>query len=262
MFFRLSTASVAAVLTLIIFGAAAAGAGVGLRRRRRPGADHQPVGVVQGVMLGFVGLLLAFGLSQSVARYDTRRALVVQEANAIGTTYLRAQMLAEPVRTRSLDHLRRYGDLAVHLADEVPDSDAFDADAARMDVTQQALWALAGDAVRDDPRGTAPRLYVETLNQTIDSHTDRVTSVRNRVPGTVLLLQVAGSAIAIFVLALYLAMLGRRVAAVFIAAGVVTLIIFISVDLDRPHRGLITVPDSALVSTRAMMDLPPAADGP
>jgi hypothetical protein len=262
MFFELSTAAVAVVLIVTVFGAAVAGAAIGLRRRKRPDADHQPVGVVQGVMLGLVGLLLAFGLTMSVGRYDTRRALVVQEANAIGTTYLRAQMLAEPVRTRSLDLLRRYGDLAVDLADHVPDSDPFDADVARIQETQQALWGLAGDAVRDDPRGTAPRLYVETLNEMIDSHTDRVTSVGNRVPGTVLVLQVVGSAVAIFVLALYLALLGRRVATAMIAAAVVTLILFISVDLDRPHRGLITVPDSALASARAMMDLPPAAEGP
>ena len=262
MFFRLSTTAVAVVLTVTIFGAAAIGAALGLRRRRRPGADHQPVGVVQGVMLGLIGLLLAFGLTMSVGRYDTRRALVVHEADAIGTTYLRAQMLAEPVRTRSLDRLRHYGDLAVDMADQVPDSDEFDAAAARMEDEQQSLWTLAGDAVRGDPQGTAPRLYVETLNEMIDAHEDRLASVRNRVPTTVLVLQVAGSAVAIFVLAFYLAVLGRRVAVGFLAAGVVTLIIFISVDLDRPHRGLITVPDSPLVSTRAMMDLPPAAEGP
>jgi hypothetical protein len=127
---------------------------------------------------------------------------------------------------------------------------------------QGSLWALAGDAVRGDPTGTAPRLYVETLNQMIDSHTDRVASVRNRVPTTVLVLQVVGGAVTIFVLSYYLAVLGRRVAVGLIAAGVVTLIIFISVDLDRPHRGLITVPDTPLATTRAMMDDPPAAEGP
>jgi hypothetical protein len=124
---------------------------------------------------------------------------------------------------------------------------------------QRALWGEAGDAVQADPTGTAPRLYVESLNEMIDSHTDRVTSLRNRVPSTVVILQVLGSAIAIGVLALYLALLGRGLATSLVAATVVILILFISLDLDRPHRGLITVPDQPLVTARADMDEPAAA---
>jgi hypothetical protein len=207
-------------------------------------------------------LLLAFGLTMAVGRYDNRRAVVVQESNDIGTTFLRAQMLPEPSRTRSLDLLERYADLAVDLANQVPDSDRFEEDIARISEVQRALWRAAGDAVRTDPEGTAPRLYVESLNAMIDSHTDRVTSLRNRVPGTVSVLQVASSAIAVGVLALYLALLGRGLVTSLVAAGVVILIVFISFDLDRPHRGLITVPDSPLVAAREAMNEPPADPGP
>ena len=83
----------------------------------------------------------------------------------------------------------------------------------------------------------------------IDTHTNRVTSLRNRVPSTVLLLQVVGSAVAVGVLSLYLALLGRGLITSLAAAAVVILILFISFDLDRPHRGLITVP--AARSSRA-----------
>jgi hypothetical protein len=124
------------------------------------------------------------------------------------------------------------------------------------------LWHVAGQVVAAAPTETAPRLYVESLNATIDSHTERVSSVRNRVPGTVVLLQVFGSTIAIGALALYLALLGRGLVTSLVAASVVILILFISLDLDRPHRGLITVPDAPLVSARASMAEPPAADGP
>jgi hypothetical protein len=75
----------------------------------------------------------------------------------------------------------------------------------------------------------------------------------------VVILQVLGSAIAIGVLALYLALLGRGLATSLVAATVVILILFISLDLDRPHRGLITVPDQPLVTARADMDEPAAA---
>jgi hypothetical protein len=213
-------------------------------------------------LLSLIGLVLAFGLTMAVGRYDNRRAIVVQEANDMGTTFLRAQLLAEPSRTRSIALLRRYADAAVDMAGQVPDSDRFDDDLGRIDALQRQLWANAGDAVRADPTGTAPRLYIESLNAMIDSHTDRVTSLRNRVPSTVVVLQVLGSAIAVGVLALYLALLGRGLATSLVAASVVILILFISLDLDRPHRGMITVPDRPLVATRAAMDEPPATTGP
>ena len=110
-----------------------------------------------------------------------------------------------------------------------------------------------------DPTGTGPRLYVESLNDMIDTHTDRVASLRNRVPTPVMLLQIGGSAIAVAVLAAYLAILGRSIVTSLLAAAVVIVILFVSSDLDRPHRGLITVPYTGLVEARAAMDPPPAA---
>src|SRR5206468_8040726 len=81
---------------------------------------REPFGVLQGALIGFMGLVLAFGLSLAVGRYESRRSDVVTEANTIGTTYLRAQTLAEPVRTQSLDLLRSYTDTSIALADTVP----------------------------------------------------------------------------------------------------------------------------------------------
>jgi len=250
------------VLAALVGGAAAVGTVVGRRLRSRAEAHHQSVGTVQATLLGLVGLVLAFGLTMAVGRYDNRRAILVQEANDIGTTFLRAQMLAEPSRTTSLGLLRQYADVAVDLADQVPDSGHFDGDVERIGTLQRALWSTAGDAVAADPSGTAPRLYVEALNAMIDSHTDRVTSLRNRVPETVVFLEVFGSAIAIGVLALYLALLGRAVLPALVGALMVSLMLLVIFDLDRPHRGFITVPATPLVAQRASMSLPPAAPPP
>ena len=227
MLFQLSTVWVAIVLIAVVGGCAAVGIVVGRRIGARPDANVEPVGVVQGTLLGLVGLLLAFGLTMAVGRYEARRSLIVQEANTIGTTFLRAQMLAEPTRTESIELLRRYGDAAVDLADQVPDSGRFEEDLAEISELQSDLWTLAGDAVRADPDGTAPRLYIETLNEMIDTHTGRAASLRNRVPSTVVLLQVAGSAIALGVLSLYLTLLGRGLVTSVVAAGLVILILFI-----------------------------------
>ena len=110
---------------------------------------------------------------------------MVHEANTIETTYLRAELLAEPSRSRSLALLEQYADAAIALADRVPATNRFDEIAERMDGLQREPWGDAGDAVRGAPQATSPRLYLESLNDMIDTHTARTGSLNNRVPSTV-----------------------------------------------------------------------------
>jgi hypothetical protein len=199
-FFRLSTAALAVLLIAVLAGSVAIGVLVGRAMRDRPGTRHETAGVVQGALLGLVGLLLAFGLSMAVGRYESRRALVVQEANDIGTTYLRAQLLAEPESSESLALLEDYTGAAIDVADAVPDTAEYRTAVTNLEGLQGELWTLAGDAVDADPVGTGPRLYVETLNDMFDTHTSRVASLGNRVPTPVMMLLVFGRAVAVGVL--------------------------------------------------------------
>jgi hypothetical protein len=261
MLFRLNTPELVLLLVAIVFGAT--GVAVVLGRRHREHSEmREPFAVLQGALLGVVGLILAFGLSLAVGRYQDRRAAVVDEANAIGTTYLRAQMLSEPVRGRSLALLVRYTDESIRLSSAVPGSAKAKSIIAAEEVLQGRLWALAGQAVAASPIDTAPRLYVETLNEMIDAQGVRVAGLDNRVPTEVLLLEILGAAAAVALLAFYLSVLGRGLLTVLLAAGLVTMLLYVSFDLDRPTRGLITVPNTPLVSLRASMSLPPAASGP
>ena len=133
---------------------------------------------------------------------------------------------------------------------------------AEGDRLHRELWRLAGQALADAPRDSAPRLYVQTLNEMIDMQTVRVAGLNNRVPGAVLAVEVVGAAVALGLLAFYLSLLGRGVITVLLAAGLVTMLLLVTFDLDRPTRGLIQVPDTPLTSLRAEMALPPAATGP
>jgi hypothetical protein len=260
--FHLSTAMLVVFVVGVLGGSVAVGVLIGRRRLAHGDKSHDTVGVVQGALLGLVGLLLAFGLSMAVGRYESRRGLVVQESNDIGTTYLRAQLLVEPERSESLDLLKEYADAAVAMADAVPDSQAFDDAKAEKEGLQNELWAMAGDAVAARPQDSAPKLYIETLNNTIDRHTDRVTSLGNRVPPPVIWLELVCSAVALGAMGLYLTMLGRKLASSFLTAAVLGIILLVSFDLDRPSRGVITVPSAPLVNVRASMDEPPAASAP
>src|SRR6476620_4746118 len=121
-FFRLTSLELAALLFAVLLGATALGAVLGHRARHLSASLKEPFGILQGALLGLVGLLLAFGLSLAVSCYEDCRATVVSEANAIGTTYLRAQTLPEPLRSRSLGLLVRYTRTAIRLSDHVPGS--------------------------------------------------------------------------------------------------------------------------------------------
>src|SRR5580765_2472560 len=120
MFFALPSWAVALIVFAIVGGATAAGYLTGRYLRKHEAVLREPFGVLQGALLGVVGLVLAFGLSLAVGRYEDRRAATVAEANAIGTSYLRAQLIAEPARTRSLALFPAYTDLAIQISKEVP----------------------------------------------------------------------------------------------------------------------------------------------
>jgi hypothetical protein len=242
-----------------VFGATGLGLLLGHRQRHRSQSLREPFAVLQSALLGVVGLILAFGLALAVGRYESRRAAVVEEANAIGTTYLRAQLLAEPVRTRSLERLVRYTDTSIRLSSSVPDSPAARRAVADGQHLQRELWGLAGQALDAAPIASAPRLYVETLNEMIDMQTVRVSALNNRVPPAFLWLELAGAGLALGLLAFYLSILGRGLFAVLFAAGLVGLLLLVTFDLDRPTRGLIRVPSTPLTELRASMILPPAA---
>jgi hypothetical protein len=246
----------------VLLGATVAGLVLGRRVRHRSDDLKEPVGILQGALLGLVGLLLAFGLSLAVTRYESRRANVVTEANAIGTTFLRAQTLSEPIRTRSLDLLVRYTRSAIRLSNQVPGSDRARAAAGSEGLFQRQLWRLAGQALDQAPIASAPRLYVESLNDMIDEETVRVAALSNRVPTAVLVLELLGSAVALALLAAYLAIAGKGVIAVGLASALVAFLLLVTADLDRPTRGMIRVPDSALTNQLASMTQPPAASRP
>lgn len=262
MLFRLPSPALMVVLLVIIVGAALGGLLVGRSRREHHHGLKESSGVIQGALLGFMGLVLAFGLSLALGRYEDRRAAVVDDANTIGTTYLRAQTLSEPVRSQSLALLVKYTDTELALTDDIPSSEAADQTIAQGSALQDQLWALAGRAVTNEPTSTAPRLYEDSLNSMIDQQTVRVAGLNNRVPTEVLLLEVIGSAGAMFLVGLHVGLLGRSLTPLLLAAGLVTFLLFVTFDLDRPTRGFIQVPDAPLAALRTSMNESPAYGPP
>ena len=266
LFFGLNTWILAAVLGAIMVGATLAGVLLGQRIGRSSDSLLEPLGVVQGALIGFMGLILAFGLSLALGRYESRRVDTVDEANAIGTTYLRAQTLPEPLRGMTLELLPGYTRTSITIAETVPNSAAQQRALAASEQDQRRLWALAGAALDQQPTASAPRLYVDSLNAMFDAQSTRVYALANRVPTAVLLVEVAGAAVALGAMAVHLALhlstVRRGLAATVVAALLVTALLVVTFDLDRPTRGLIRVPATPLVDVYSTMSHPPAAAAP
>jgi hypothetical protein len=261
-FFTLSSLPLALVLAGLMFGATILGYWAGRRMTHKRENLRESLGVVQGALLTLVALVLAFGLAMAVGRHDARRTAVVDDANAIGTAYLRAQTLPEPQRSLSLPLFAAYTDESLNLSRTVPGSAAQKGAIEAGSELQRRLWDQAAQAMFAEPTDSAPRLYVESLNDMIDMQTTRVAALNNRVPSAIVFFEVVGAATALALLALFLALLSRGIVAVLLTAAILTLLLFVSLDLDRPTRGLIEIPASPLEALQESIRLPPAADAP
>lgn len=122
------------------------------------------------------------------------------------------------------------------------------------------LWGQAAQALTAQPTASAPRLYVESLNEMIDMQTTRVAALNNRVPFAIVFSEVIGAATTLALLALFFSLLSRGIVPALLTASVLLLLLVLSLDLDRPTRGLIEIPAAPLEALAESMRLAPAAD--
>lgn len=136
---------------------------------------------IQGAVLGLLSLLLAFTFAMAVDRYDTRRGLVLKEANAIGTTYLRASLLPDTHQAPVKDLLRHYVDTRLTYW-PVVDDPAKRAEGIRLirDIQTQ-LWKHATESAKEAPTDITAT-FIESLNQTIDTNAERIAAMRAEIP--------------------------------------------------------------------------------
>jgi hypothetical protein len=139
-----------------------------------------PVNAMVASILGLLAFLLAFTFSLAASRFDARRQVVLAEANAIGTTYLRTRLLPEPHRTESARLLREYVDVRVR---GVAESTVLEA-VSRSEELQESLWSEAVKASENkNSNPVMTGLFIQSLNETIDVHAKRVqVGARNRIP--------------------------------------------------------------------------------
>ena len=222
-------------------------------QERTPGEQEGPTGMLVGSILALLAFLLAVTMGMAADRFDARRAIVLTESNAIGTAYLRAGYLPEPASSRSRELLREYVPLRIVVTAQADPSALL----ARSDAIQDELWTIAEDLARTTTQGDLVSIYIESLNDVIDIHEERVTARNARVPETVVWLLLGGSALSLAMVGYSAGLTTRRsmlsAVVLIIALGAVLVIV---IDLDRPREGFIQVSQQPLIDLQQQLGEP------
>lgn len=215
--------------------------------------DLSQLTVVEGAVLALLSLILAFTFNGAATRYDARRMQVVDEANAMGTAYLRTQTLPEPYRTQTQDILRRYVDLqlAYFSARDYEHLNALTQESSKV---QAELWSATAEVASANQSSVVIGLYEAAVNQVIDMHTRRMEVFLNHIPETIWRIQTLIGVSGFFIIG-YLSGVCRRKRYLVrvIAALMVALVIAIIVDLDRPLAGPTKIIPHALIDLQNTM---------
>lgn len=216
------------------------------------------VNSISGSLLGILALLLGFTFSLSLQRYESRSEAVVQEANAIGTTYLRSAFLPEAVRNEVKQLLREYVNLRVTTGQvDLTQHELLRSLANNTGRIHTKLWDYARQAVELDPNPVRTGLFIQTLNDLIDNYGQRDAELARHVPELVLTLLYVTFVMTGAVVGYATGLSGHRASMVtHILAVLIVILVFIILDLDRPQRGLIQVSQKSMLDLQASIKAP------
>jgi hypothetical protein len=225
--------------------------------RAKASLGESPFAVLQAAVFGLLGLLLAFSFSLGLARYDSRRAEVQEEANAIETTIVRSELLDPQAAAIMRERLQQYVEARISFARATVDQRASAAAAKRSAALQSDMWQVAKNETKRDAHSFVVLLLVEALNNMEDESTREKGILIAHVPDEVFATLAVLIAFASILLGVGFGRTERRggLGIVFFAV-VMALVVATIVDLDRPQRGLIRVSLQPLESLRTTLGEP------
>lgn len=225
-----------------------------LAHARGETVDHSQESYLVGGMLGLMALLLGFSFSIALERFDERRHLVVQEANAIGTAYLRTQLLDEPHRARLSNLLIDYTDHRISLAEV--DSAQLDASLAENDKLLTEIWAAVNAARESAMAHGISTPLLATFNEVIDLDTERKVSRKLRMPSEIMQLLLGFIVLTSGVLGYVLEKQRARIGALILFI-LLSLYVGVIADLNRPTSGDIRESQEPMLMLRATLKAQP-----
>ena len=237
------------ISVIVILGASEVGRWLGGRAARR-GEDS--VSTLEGAILGLLALMIGFTFAMALSRFEARRDAMLIEANALGTTALRARLLPAPHNAEAMKLLREYVQLRLDITRRPPSPQELSAMISRSNAIQEALWQQAKAVAAIDNAMVPTGIFIHSLNEMIDNQEKRLTAVHNRLPGIILTALYGVATIAVG-FAGYTSGLQARHSRlpVYITGILVASMVLLIQDLDRPGAGFIRVSQEPMFNAAA-----------
>lgn len=223
--------------------------------KKNPDYLNFELGSINGALLALLGLILAFSFSMATSRFDTRRELVIEEANNIGTVILRTDVYPDSVRTALRKNLKTYVEERIAFYQSGMDMEKTIFHYNQADLNGKKIWKTTTDFAKIDPITTRTSELIPALNAMIDITTSRKAASESTIPDSIMYF--------LFMLCVCSAFLlgydnKRKIDWVILTVFTVmlTLTVFTIVDLDRPRSGLINMdgPNEKIVELREMFE--------
>ncbi|MGB8837378.1 MAG: hypothetical protein WA306_05095 [Candidatus Acidiferrales bacterium] len=241
------------VIYIVFFALMLVATDVGFRSGRRsetrtPDETKSQISAVEDAILGILALLLGFTMFMAVSRFDARKQLVLDEANAIGTSLRRTELLPAIDGSEIASLLRQYIDVRVQYGTSGNDLARLDSLRLQTVRLQNEFWARAIASGQKNPDPVRVGLLLQSLNQVMDLESARKMAFENPVPESVIYVNCIVGLLAIMLVGYTFGLHGRRqIFSTFVLTLAITLVLGLIIDLDRPRSGFIRVSQQPMI---------------
>lgn len=240
------------VLALVLFAALVVcldiGYRLGVRRISTTPNAHEGFGAIEAAVFGLFGLLLSLSFFGAATRLDARRQLMIRETNAIADAYMRIDLLPGEAQPEARHLFREYLDARLSISQN-PDEAVVDSEVRHAAKLQREIWSRAVSANQEGVPGAA--LLLAAVNQMVGIEEEQAIAMQTHLPLLVFYLLVAAALLSALVAGFGMARGSRNWLSIFVYASIVTLTLYVMVDMEFPRRGLIRVG----AADRAMSEL-------
>ncbi len=214
-----------------------------LKIKKNPTLEFEELGSISSTLLGLLALILAFTFSMANSRYDERRELAIQEANAIGTVFLRTEFFPDSVEKNLKSTLKKYLDERIAIYNSGMDVNKFLLHLKNSDVEAKSLWNQVTDFSKSDPSLVKSSEIVPALNDMIDLTTSRKAAGEANIPTSIQWFLIILCISSTFLLGYerknhfdWIIVIGFSL--------LLSLTVFSIIDLDRPRSGFVTLDEA------------------
>jgi hypothetical protein len=217
---------------------------------------HDYGGTSLGAMLALLGLLLAFSFGSALNWADARNKALVDDAATIGTAFLRADILSEPGRSELRNALLDYARTRYMPKGSIQTKEDLQAFFSETLAKQSRLWPVAIDAVGGDTPPPIQTFILGSVNNVLDAHTSRFRTGSEALPTVIKLMLLSAAILALIFVGNRSAIQGRQLTwRTFALSGLLSVVMIVILDLDRPREGLITINSDAIRATISELEL-------